>query len=215
MDCNDLLSAMKCLNAIYKKIVFEDKDYEPEQYELYKRAERILNNPVKLHEICSSLCNIVIIDPPPLPLPQFVNMAYFRNYEQDNRLSEDNSTDIQITDIDVNGNITVNFIPEDVRKSYLDGQTFYVLNRSVNISNDNDFMYMQLYAYGMDEFVPDPSSAGGTVTLDFIPMPPYTDDDIVMTDIFHVGDLISFVNPMTVLKRIYPHAPLIDYEEQI
>lgn len=212
ITCDDLLMSMKCLNAIYKKIVYEDKErYEPEMYDLFKRTERILENKALVHEICAAHCNPTIVTPPPppLPLPQYVNMAYFRNWEQDNLLSGAKSTDIEITDI-TDGVITVNFIPEDVRTQTSSTGQFYLMNRSKTPDIGMPADLLQIYVYTMDELTPTPNEGGGTITIAFGDIPPYTGTGLVFEDLFEVGDLIAFINPYTVLKPIYPYGPLID-----
>ena len=212
MSCD--ITVMKCLNAIYKKVVFEDKKYEPEMYDLFKRVERILDNPEIVAEICEDICAPTTVEPEPLPIPQYVDMAYFRNYEQDNRLSEANSTDIVVTAIVAADNkITVNFVPPDVRDLSLSGNQFYVINRSKYITDDNVFNSLQLYSWGMDEFTPNPDNAGGSFTLDWTTYEPFTENDITIDNIFEVGDKIAFINPLTILQRIYPYKPLIEEED--
>ena len=181
---------------------------------MFKRVERILDNPEIVAEICEDICAPTTVEPEPLPIPQYVDMAYFRNYEQDNRLSEANSTDIVVTAIVAADNkITVNFIPPDVRDLYLSGNQFYVINRSKHITDENVFNSLQLYSWGMDAFTPNPDNAGGSFTLDWITYEPFTENNITIDDIFEVGDKIAFINPLTILQRIYPYKPLIEEED--
>ena len=214
MSCD--VSALKCLNAIYKYIVNKDKErYEPEMFDLFKMTERILDNPVLAAEICKGMCVPIIVDPPPLPVPEYVDMAYFRNYEQNNTLSGMDSTDIVVTDIDsVEGRITVNFIPLDVRSANYSADRVYVLNRDAFVPDDNAFEGMQLYIWPVDELIYTNDDPGGKFALDLSNTAPYISADPVLEDIFHIGDRIAFMNPMTILGTLYPYAPIIDKDEQ-